>query len=397
LIEIGPYGAKLEAVNDALIILPGHTSTVGAAVDPRTKGYELQPRTGKYSEAILFRHGDILNFPKYIASFVCQWTESEVQVSSSVTDAVQVADSAEVDGVAETPEEEAEDEDLDNTLTAAPLNHTKYQPRATPQLSNQRSVVVVQETPTAARVNGETDYADAPEIADNSTEPVEDTPSSSPAPAGHGEPEPEAEAYSTARTGESQGKRSARGPNLLSNASAFPTIDASTTGMDGVIEEIPSRQRRTNESPQMQIPQRPTRKRATPIIEEDDVEAESKTFSRANKRTKRSDDDTQDSRMSNIDVEVAPPRKTATKAKNRQSEVVKAETVAETEEATPNISQRSSQRSATSISAEPYEGPTPRVAFSNSAILSTGTAVKFLKKQRGTYVENLSDDFNVLW
>jgi hypothetical protein len=378
LIVTGPYGAKLEAISDAIDILPGEShapSTINTAADPRTKSYELQPRVGEHSEAIFLRHGDTLNFPGRAgaATYTCQWTDSEVQVNSSVTDAVQVAESAEADGVADTPEEETEDEDLDDdTITATPLNQKKSQPRATPQLPNQRSVVVVQETPTAIRVK---------------------TPLSSPAPTDHEKPEPETEAFSTVRTGESQDRPSARRSNLLPNAGASPTIDASV--VDSTIEKRLSRHSRTKISPQVLIPPKSSRKRATPVIE-DEWEAESEAVSRGNKRAKRSDDDTQDSRMSNVDVDLAPPWKTPAKAKTRQSEVAKTEVVAEAEDATPARSQRSSQRSTTSVSAEPYEGPTPRVAFSNSGIATTGHVVKFLKK-RGTFVENLTDDFDVLW
>jgi hypothetical protein len=329
---VKPFSAKLTAIRDVLNILPSylHTSLFPSTVT--TRSYKLQPRTCEHLEAIFLRHRNTLNFPKIAASVTCQWTD-QVQVSSSATDAVQVASSA---AVAETPEEETEDEDLDNTMTAAPL------PNATPALPNQRSVV--HETPTAARINGTSEYSDdAPEFADDSAEAAEQD-----------EPEQEAEeAYSTAHTGESQDRPSARGS--------------------------PSK---TKSSPQVQIPS--TRKRATPLMEEDEPGL------RPSKRAKRSEDDTQDSRMSSIEVDVAP--KTTTKSKKRQSEAVD-----EAEDATPTRSQRSSQRSITAISAEAYDGPTPRVAFSNSAIANTSSAVKFLKKQHGTYVENLTDGFNVLW
>jgi hypothetical protein len=399
----GPFGAKLEAVSNEVNILPPsqtHTgplapSTVSVAIDPMTRCYILQPRLGEHSESIIIRHGDTIIFPKVKARLICQWTDSEVQVNSSATDAIHVPDSADVDAVAETPEEETEDEDLDNTITAAPLKPKTSQPRATPSLSNQRSVVI-HETPTAARISGEVKYpgagadGDASKYVDNSTEPVEDTPSSSTAHAFQNEPK--AEAAPMAHSGESQDK-----PKRLSHASASPIIEAFASEMDRAAEARPSRHKKITSSPQVQILPNPTRKRATPVMEEGDLDSESEAVSRVSKRAKRGEDDTHDSRMSNIEVDVSPPRKTTAKGKKRQLEVAKTEAVTEAEDATPSRSQGSSQRSTAAISAEAYDDPTPRVAFSNSAITNTSHAVKFLKKHRGTYVENLTDGFNVLW
>ncbi|KAF1833409.1 hypothetical protein BDW02DRAFT_527719 [Decorospora gaudefroyi] len=390
-IVVGPWGMKLEAVNDTLSILPGHTdiaatATATTALNSKIEKYQLQPRVGEHSEAIILRHGDMIYFLKSTSNLTCHWTDSEVQVNSSATDAVQIAVSAHVNGVAETPEEETEDEDLDNTITVAPLNHDKFQPRATPQLSNQRSVVV-QETPTAARFNSAAHYpyvAATESANDEPAEPVKNTPSSSHAPADQTEPETETgtEAFSKVHTGESQNRSAARKADVLSKADISLPDDATV--------RKPSRSSRAKSSPQVQIPPKSSRKRATPILETDDLESELEAIPRS-KRAKRSDDDddTQDSRMSNIDVE---PREVPKKGKKRLSDV------AEVDEATTIRSQTSSQRSTatTNISADAYHGPTPRIASSNSAITKAHNAVKFLKKQGGTYVENLSDEFNVV-
>lgn len=84
-----------------------------------------------------------------------------------------------------------------------------------------------------------------------------------------------------------------------------------------------------------------------------------------------------------------PIRKTATKPKKRLSEALD-------EEATPSKSQRSSQRSAKD-DGEEYHGPTPRVAFSNSAIPESGKAAMKFLKSKGAYVDTINDDCNILW
>ncbi|KAF2686982.1 hypothetical protein K458DRAFT_240588, partial [Lentithecium fluviatile CBS 122367] len=59
-------------------------------------------------------------------------------------------------------------------------------------------------------------------------------------------------------------------------------------------------------------------------------------------------------------------------------------------------SQRSSQRS-TKDDSDEYDGPTPRVAFSNSAIPESGKeAIKFLKKHGASVVESVNEYCNIL-
>jgi len=146
--------------------------------------------------------------------------------------------------------------------------------------------------------------------------------------------------------------------------------------------ETPSNHNIKKSSPKVKIPPRSSRKRGTPAIDED-TESEHEAPKGPNKRARTSDDDTQDSRLGNIDV--VPSKKLPVK-----------KAAAGAADTTPTRSQKSSQRS-TTVAAEAYDGAAPRMACSNSTIMKTHQAVKFLKKQGGAYVENLGDDFDVLW
>ncbi|KAI4673032.1 uncharacterized protein J4E78_001536 [Alternaria triticimaculans] len=305
MVDSGPCGVKLEAITASLSILPGqaHANSLSSAAR-----YELQPQSEGRSETIFLRHGDQIHLPNAQSYLTCQWTDSEVQVNSSAADAMRIA---------VTPEE-AQSEG-DGTKDPA-VNVAKSQPRATPQLSNQRSTTVIQETPTAARTGNVTDIYEAD---------VQ-----------------EAEAFSTARTGESQDQMQ---PQLPLNA-------------------------RTS-SPRVHIPSRSAKKRTRSLADEADADAsksDNGTFAGPSKRAKTSDSDTEDSRLSNVDV-------------------------AQPEQSAPPRSQRGSQRSISNTTVrEDYDGPVSRVACSNSTITKASAAVKFLKKQGGAFVENLADDFNVL-
>ncbi|KAG9193010.1 hypothetical protein G6011_03045 [Alternaria panax] len=337
-IVVGPFGVKLEAIADTVTILPSQTHMHG----PATARFQLQPQSNERSEAIFLRHGDVLEFPKSQSSLTCQWTDSEVQVNSSAA--------ADSNGVAGLSEDETEDEDSKKPTTQAASpdqeqSRPQPQPRATPQLSNQRLVTIVQETPTTGRVERIPDSREAdlnpPDITSDTDKPAENTPTLSQDLEPEQEPEQEAETFSTARTGESQ---------------------------DNVQRTLPSNPRA---SPQVQIPARFSKKRTLPIPEEEVMDSDNEALAGPTKRAKTSDSDTEDSRLSNVDVAKAdlsmiPPR-----------------------------THKSSQRS-TSIIPEDYNGPAPRVACSNSTIAKTSQVLKFLKKQGGTYVESLADDFNVL-
>jgi hypothetical protein len=335
LVVVGPFGVKLEAVTDPVFILPGQVHRSA----PSIARFELQPQSSGRSEAIFLRHGDVLSFPRSASHLTCQWTDSEVQVNSSAA--------ADITNIVGTSADETEDEEEDPkepTINALLVNRKRSQPRATPQLSNQRSTTIVQETPTAARVENIPESHGAnvrlPDFTSNVDEQVNDSPTSP----RDLKPEQERETLSTP-TSEPQDK----GQSMMA-------LNARTS------------------SPRVQIPPRSTKKRRLPLADE----AEASKFSiealaGPSKRAKTSDSDTEDSRLSN--AEVTKPQVSV-----------------------PPRSQRNSQRSAsTSTTTEDYHGPTPRIACSNSTITKASQAVKFLKKQGGAYVENLTDEFNVLW
>jgi hypothetical protein len=338
MIVVGPFGVKLEAIADTVTILPGQLHMNG----PPIAKFQLQPRSEELSEAIFLRHGDVLGFSTSESNLTCRWTDSQIQVNSSAA--------VDINAVVETPGDDTEDEgSKDPTIDAVLLNQKQPQPqpRATPQLSNQRSVTVVQETPTTGRVEHITDSHEANvnplHFAANADQTADDTPTFSRDPEPEQEMEQEAEAFSTDRIGESQDHIQSK---LLQN-----------------IREP---------SPRVQIPARLSKKRTLPSAEEQAPESDNEALAGPSKRAKTSDSDTEDSRLSNVDVMAAdvspiPPR-----------------------------SQRNSQRSISMIR-EDYDGPTPRVACSNSTIAKTSQVVKFLRKQGGVYVEHLTDEFNILW
>ncbi|KAF2126941.1 hypothetical protein P153DRAFT_368961 [Dothidotthia symphoricarpi CBS 119687] len=341
-IAVGPWGVKLEATDDTFNILPGQNGlAVSAAVDPRIQKYELKPRADGHSEAIFLRHGDIFTPSKSKSSLTCNWDLSEVLVDSSAVVTETAIPNKAWTVVAEASEEvtDDEEEDLNKTLPAIS--------RSTPNLSHQTSIIV-QETPTAARISGQTEYSPAPEIEKGHSEAVENTPPLA--------EEPNVESFSTARSGQSE------------------SGEADVTNIDAISDEVQAKSPAT------------TKKRHSPMVSERELEEDIPV--RASKRAKNapsSDHDTQDSRLSSIDVDMSHKATPATKGKKRLSDVP---------EATPPRSQRSSQRSRTSPNSEPYDGPDPRVAFSNSALTETSTAVKFLKKNGGTFVDSIKGKHN---
>jgi hypothetical protein len=391
MLAVGPWGAKLGAVDSSLDILPSHANPHPAvAEDPRIARYKLLPRVGEHSETILLRHGDVITSLRLSTSLRFMLA-SEVQVTSSAADREIGEPNDATDGVVETPEE---DEDIDTTITNVKATQGKsQQPRATPQLSAQRSVVV-QETPTAARVNGAKEYSTAHDegMEMDQSELVETTPAASPGPAKQADAEP----YSTARTGQSHDgdlgvdqklNDEELEPALPCRSSlASPTIDISSNAVDVPSGDTPLEIRH----PEVRIPQ----KRPNPAADEaDEADSGAEPVGRSSKRAKRntlSDYDTPDSRLSTIVVDTSA-------AKSRKKRVSEVKELEEAAEASPSRSPRSPQRSNTAETADPYEGATPRVATSNSSLAEKSHAVKFLKKQGGSLVESVKEEFNVLW
>jgi hypothetical protein len=379
-IAVGAWGAKLEAIDGPLKILSHPPSS---SVHPRAElQYQLDSRADGRSEILLLRPGDVINSPKATAVISCAWKPaSEVQVNSSATEAGIKRRANNLDGPIDTAEE-TEDES-DNTLTAVKATQSKsQQPQPTPQLSEQRSVVI-QETPTAARFNGvaEYPYTDIGDMTSDHAEPMEVTPT------------PEnanklgAESYSTARTGQSQnGTAVVSGDQEAEGEAALPVSSTLAT------DELPNETPHPNETPQRKSHPKVmiSKKRSTPTVDEEEADSQGAYLS--SKRAKvsmPSDNDTQDSRLSNIVVDNTPATVSAKKGRKRKSVVI--------EEATPIRSQRSSQRSASATSAEPYSGDTPCIATSNSTITEKSQGVKFLKKQGGSLVDSVKDPFNILW
>jgi hypothetical protein len=421
IIAVGPWGAKLEAADRSLSILPGHANSPAAANDPCTTGYVLQPRAGERLEAVFLRHGDLISSLDPAISLTCTFAP-KVQVTSSAADHV-IGEPIDItDGVAETPEEETEDEDPDTTVTNVKATQGKsQQPRATPQLSAQRSLVV-QETPTIARITGAEEYPTAfdGEMEVDHSEPVENTPTGSPRPANHADAEP----YSTTRTEQSQEGVLEDGKNEddrnendgnTDNGNLRPTLQPKPAVSVGAIDVFSNAVEAHSgdtflkrRHPEVRI----SNKRPSPATDEKEAER----VGRSGKRAKRtapiipSDQDIQDSREETIAVDTSRGRKKKTSEvegqeqakeasafksrKKRVEEVMKIEDVAEV---TPPRSQRGPQRSDTAATAEPYDGATPRVAISNSSLTETSQAVKFLKKQGGSFVESVKEEFNVLW
>jgi hypothetical protein len=383
---VGPWGAKLEAISDPLSILSGqiHANIPSAGNNPRLEKYQLQPRVGKQSEILFLRHGDVISSPKHTTSLTCRWeTAPEVQVNSSAAEAGVQGPNNGLDGADEThKEEETEDEDLDNTITAVKATQSKsQQPQATPQLSHQRSVVI-QETPTAARIKSVTDFAVPQMEVDQAEVPEKPTPEE---PTEQAEVEP----YSTALTGQSQNGETNAVQHLddLQGKSVSGPIQPFANTTNNQPDDVQTKGR----NPKVMI----SRKRPSPALDEPDSGSE--PIGRSSKRAKRtihSDNDTQDSRLSNIIVDTSPPAAAAAKGRKRKSAVKELEDLIE---ATSPRSQRSSQRSTTAPTAEPYSGDAPRIATSNSSLTDKSQAVKFLKKQGGSLVDSVKDVFNILW
>ncbi|KAH8722719.1 hypothetical protein GQ44DRAFT_686540 [Phaeosphaeriaceae sp. PMI808] len=346
LITSGPWGAKIEAIGRPLTILSGQPS-----VAPQFEKYQLQERTNERPEILLLRHGDVITSSFSVSSVTFIWESvPEAQVNSS-------AAGVNVDnpnsGIAATPEEETEDEDGDNdlniTTTAVVATQSKsQQPEATPQLSNQQSVII-QETPTAGRVSL---ISETEAIPMTSTHDI-------------------LESYSTAPTAQSK--------NLESKG-----LETSIDFMGAPPKDTPH----VGRHPRVMI----SKKRPSPVFGE--ASSGGQHTSRSSKRAKKmvqSDDDSQNNRPDEIMVNAPEPPETNNK--KGKSAVKRTE---DFDEGTPSRSQRNSQRSNSAASAKPYLGETPCIATSNSTITEKSQAVKFLKKQGGSLVDSVKQSFNVL-
>jgi hypothetical protein len=335
--------------------------TSSVFTDPRSDKYKLEPVSDDRSEIILLRHGDLISSPSATGILTCVWHVPEVQVNSSAAELAHIDPSDAKDvGTSEHGDDTEDEAAPDNTTTEVPVTQPgKSQPSATPRLSLQHSLVV-QETPTTDRV---LDVSEYPVADENEDRRVETT-------SLHQAAMTEIETFSTARTGQQSPK----------------------SVMENYIDAEPSTDRkRPQSSPEVRIRDRTSKKRPSPTASlEPEPSAESRPVKRTKKATSIKDDAGDIMQNSPLDdLNPDPFRKTySAKGKKRFPELP---------ETTPSKSQRSSQRSATTTTAEAYEGPTPRVAFSNSAIKETSPTVKFLRKHGGTIVDSVEDKCNVLW
>lgn len=353
----GPGGVKLQALETLLVRNESSRadlsfSASGYAPDEQ---YKLDPITDRRCEIILLRPGDVITSPDASSSVSYVWVAPEVQVNSSATNARQAESSMTKNQIDETPEEETEKEEK-AAVTEVPVTQpvtqpTKSQLSATPHLPKDRSMVV-HETPTANRILERDDFNVAPS---NEAHHIEAT---SPLPGVI----PITETFSTART--------ARSPNV----------------------ELGTDQKRPHSSTEVRVGNR-RRKRQDPELSPS-LEVTPAADEPLSKRTKAIN--TLEEEEGNIrqagpfdNTNANPGRMTySAKAKRRTTT---------NSEATPTKSSRSSQRSATATTVAAYEGPSPRVAISNSSIKEDSPMVRFLRKQGGVLINNVEDNCNVLW
>lgn len=334
------------------------------ATDLRSDRYALEPSSGSRCEIILLRHGDLITSPNTNGSLSCVWLASEVQVNSSAAELAHDEISGDKIGIADTPEDETEDEAApEETITEVPVTQpvtqpTKSQPSATPRLLDQGSTLV-QETPTFDRMIGMTEYSVTQGNEDRHKEP-------SPLPPGV---VALTETFSTARTGQSP-------QGIMQNASTI---------------ELPTDRKRLQNSPEVRVNGRPSRKRQSPTsIPEGAPSAESRPTKRVKNMVLDGDAEAELDQPSPLDdINADPSRKTySAKGKRRNSQIP---------DLTPSKLVNNSQRSTTLANSVAYEGEPPRVAFSNSAITNASPSLKFLRKHGGTLVTSVEDKCNILW
>lgn len=356
------WAVKLHHVSDVFRIVPGCPAKDDNA-QPPTEQYILRPETEEHSEVIYLRNGDTIYSERAPIGLTLRRNQPQVQVNSSVTaeGEIPISDYLKTRGDVDQREQETEDESEDEAFdqTALPGINGKHDvARSTPLLSASRSEVV-QETPTIDRIMHE--MPESPSKKDSDA--VADT------------PPPEEAVAVTAETFSTAPTKPADSENVKAEEpAADDDKENDETSLMSADEPVQKRSRLSR----IEIQQK-TSKRPSPFAEEEEGDTQSPS-PRSFKRRKPNDED-DDAKAVKHTV-----RKSATKGKKRTSD---------THEATPSRSQRSSQRSVTTE--EEYEGPKPRVAFSNSAIGPASHGMKFLKKHGGSSVESVTDGCNILW
>jgi hypothetical protein len=358
------------ALRDGIQIKPGRTHLQPTKDDMPVESYNLKPLSDGHAEIIFLRENDRILLSKTTASIKLAWDSSEIQVNSSMNG----EEIPESDDVHTKEDEETEDEDLDRTVaTIRPISHS------TPMPSIARSDVI-QETPTADRVNQMTDFSVS---VNNRTDAVDNTP-----PPGNTVWNAASETFSTAltkpievATENVEETQLQVEESLLEDPPEAAAGDSTPNSSDGksVTEAMPEFQRSTKKMhPAVMITKkfhRPILKRKSPVP---DIETLSNASSsgRPSKRIKKNDDGDSD--------EVVKP---TVKRKKRVTLDVQDTTPKSTRGSPPSTADEGL-----------YKGSKPRVALSNSGIPTTGNTIKFLKKHGGSLVENVKGDAcNILW
>ncbi|KAF9739128.1 hypothetical protein PMIN06_002240 [Paraphaeosphaeria minitans] len=355
-LAVNPYGAKLEAGHGDLKILPTGPARLhkNGSGNPPVEGFVLQAKTENRVETIIIRNQDSITSTNASGSLTFIWTPPQIQVQSS-----EKKDTPADNGEAIEAEDETEDddEDLDNTVISGVSKSQVL--RSTPHMSASRSEII-QETPTIDRVTdavGLPSRPGHPELKDDDYIAT-------------------AAVYSTApqNNGVVDHLAKVEEPNDAEMKDEHGRPEAPATGNE--VQKL-------SRHPKVQISKRPS-----PALEEDISSPSARTAKR------RKVDQDSDNNTSTTPVQTA--RKTATKRKKRES-FIKAKSVQA--ESTPPQSQRSTHSSIAGsfIDAEgDYDGPKPRVAFSNSTIQPNSTIIKFLKKSGGNVVDSVEGDCNIL-
>ncbi|KAF2470184.1 uncharacterized protein BDR25DRAFT_287961 [Lindgomyces ingoldianus] len=350
---IGPWGVKLEALNDDLAIQPARPRNC-VGIDAPVEMYTLNQRATNGNpvptEIIFLREDDKIYWTKTGGNLTLRYNPSEVQVNSSETGQAEIPLSEELDETHVLPSredsraesEETEDEDLDQTITAAAIS------RATPHPSAARSEVV-QETPTANRVTQAAEWASKAAKNVVTSDTVENTP-----------PEGSSgmEIYSTAPpklnagipTGPNREQLGQVGHDTVSVRNKLKT-EGKTESEQGcpAANEPQRRGRRTLQS--VSISKSKSGKKRPSLSPVSDRESVSSTPTHPRKRAKKINEDSQE----------AMPATTMAGSQHEDAE-----------DGT-------------------YKGTKPRVAFSNSSIEETSQFFKFFKRQGGIKVESVKD------
>jgi len=463
--DVGPWGVKLEAIANDVIISPvmtrQHQQTPLVSEVYQLKRHSINSR----SEIIFLREDDVVYFPSVESRLALILDFDEIQVNSSV------------------PAEASELQDLDPPLLASKklsqeqssskndeviIVHSNPQhalplPRSTPILSVSRSEVV-EETPaskhkqfrfvetssfTASRQESEVtgDYSviflhyneqvEGPQLLNGSADPKHSHPSIEPLTSHSQSSDNEVQRFSTASAGMSQHKPAASDNGAIEDTgltgehqshsttsqempespedddiptSAEPSFNPTSdftpivrfsdvaggaedsTEDEDEHEEIPRRGRRVLEGVHIPSPNKSAKKRPSPspsIMLDTDEEVRGPLYTRRLiKRTKTTNDRSQDSRLEEIVVD--------TRLQGSISKV-RRQSLSDTAEIPTPVVPQASQKLIAEKDLYNHEEP-PRVVFSNSTVSDKTQLLKFLHKHGGSVVDKVSEtDSNVLW